>query len=124
MKTAYYTPEQKEAIWKRIIFLCRRKGWTLTDASVKAGLSRSYVASMRSKERVPSIAALSKLADLFKVSVDYLLTGVEDKDPITDKLLARLTDRFIDDAPFRKCITRLVDASDDTINAVNTLLFK
>lgn len=54
-----------------------QKGWTQEDIAGKLGVSRPSIAGYESKDRVPRKEMLNKIADLFGVSIDYLLGRIE-----------------------------------------------
>lgn len=58
--------------------LCKEKGISPTGAALEMGISRGAVSAWKNEARVPSSAILTKIADYFGVSVDYLL-GNEEK---------------------------------------------
>ena len=53
--------------------LCKEKGISPTGAALEMGISRGAVSAWKNEARVPSSAILTKIADYFGVSVDYLL---------------------------------------------------
>lgn len=53
-------------------------GTSAAAASVKAGLSNSYIRDLKRRKANPNVASLSKLAGVLGVSTDYLLKGRED----------------------------------------------
>lgn len=57
---------------ERIKLLCQQNNMTLADLADKIGISRSTI-SRWNKENTPSSTTLSKIADFFNVSTDYLL---------------------------------------------------
>lgn len=50
-----------------------RRGWSNADLAEKLGVSRKTIYNWENAGRIPA-AALDKMADIFGVSVDYLLT--------------------------------------------------
>jgi transcriptional regulator with XRE-family HTH domain len=59
----------------RFKMLREQRGWTQDDAAERLGISRSTIAGYESgaKARVPREDMLIKIADVFDVSIDYLL---------------------------------------------------
>lgn len=49
-----------------------RRGWSIADFAEKLGVTRKTIYNWENAGRIPA-AALDKMADLFGVSVDYLL---------------------------------------------------
>jgi transcriptional regulator with XRE-family HTH domain len=50
-----------------------KRGWTQEEVATKVGAARSTYANWESGKREPDLATAEKLADLFEVSVDYLM---------------------------------------------------
>ncbi len=65
-------------LYERIETLCDERGINITQMCREAGIPRSALSDYKSN-RIKSIATdkLSKIANYFGVSVDYLLTGEE-----------------------------------------------
>lgn len=49
-----------------------RKGWSTADLAEKIGVSRKTLYNWENSGKIPAVA-LDKMADLFGVTVDYLL---------------------------------------------------
>ncbi|GIO13577.1 hypothetical protein J19TS2_31320 [Cohnella xylanilytica] len=49
------------------------RGWTQEDVANKVGVARSTYANWESGKREPDLDTSQKLADLFEVSLDYLV---------------------------------------------------
>ncbi|WP_087064239.1 helix-turn-helix domain-containing protein [Intestinibacillus massiliensis] len=64
--------------------LCSKKGVTPTRAALEIGLSKSTPTSWKNRGLTPQGDTLSKIADYFGVSTDYLL-GNEQKEKPTGK---------------------------------------
>lgn len=70
---------------QRIKTLRKEKGLTQNQLANKLGITDKAVSKWETEEANPDIALLVKLAELFNVTIDYLLTGkVEDKISIDD----------------------------------------
>ncbi len=61
--------------------LCKQKNVSPTRASLEIGLSKSTATKWKNTGATPNGETLSKIADYFGVSTDYLLTGSGGKDP-------------------------------------------
>ena len=70
----------------RIKSLRRSAGLTQLQLSYKIYVSESYIALIESGKRNPSIEIVSKLADVFHVTTDYIVNGSEAED---DKLMLK-----------------------------------
>lgn len=55
--------------------LCKKKGISVTKATVEIGLSRTIGTKWKNTGAVPNGETLNKIADYFGVTTDYLLTG-------------------------------------------------
>lgn len=65
-----------ESLNERIKQLRKEKGWTQGQLAEQLGVTDKAVSKWEVGEANPDISLLAKLAELFGVSVDYLLTGV------------------------------------------------
>lgn len=63
------------SIGKQIAELRKQKGLTQENVAEKCGVSRQAVTKWESDEGTPQIDNLIELADLFNVSLDYLIRG-------------------------------------------------
>ncbi|GIO30146.1 hypothetical protein J2TS6_12870 [Paenibacillus albilobatus] len=57
----------------RIAELRERRGWTQEQLSASIGISRAALSHYEKNRRKPDYETLNRLADLFQVSIDYLL---------------------------------------------------
>ncbi|CAH2714873.1 HTH-type transcriptional regulator SinR [Neobacillus rhizosphaerae] len=65
-------------IGQRIKKLRQQKGYTLTELAELANVSKSYLSNIeRSLNKNPSIHFLMKTAKPLDVSIEYLLTGID-----------------------------------------------
>ncbi|MBC8546491.1 helix-turn-helix transcriptional regulator [Clostridiaceae bacterium NSJ-31] len=64
--------------------LCVKKGVSPSKACLDMGLSRSLAAKWKNTKATPSADAMSKIANYFGVTVDYLL-GIEQKKSSTEE---------------------------------------
>lgn len=64
-------------ILERIQELAKKRDITLKELSLELGFSKNYLYSL--KTQAPSADKLSKIADYFRVSTDYLLGRSDDK---------------------------------------------
>ena len=67
----------KHSIGKMIAALRKTKGWTQVDLAEKLNISDKAVSKWESEAGYPEITMFPRLADLFGVSIDYLMTGKE-----------------------------------------------
>lgn len=62
-------------IYDTFKLLCKKKGVSMSNACVEMGFSRSMAYKWKSTSTNPSADVLSKMADYFGVTVDYILGG-------------------------------------------------
>ncbi len=82
----------KPVLAKNIIELRKSNNWTQTELAEKLNYSDKAVSKWERAESVPDIAVLKEIADLFEVSVDYLLEE-EHADKKTPPVLSRQKSR-------------------------------
>lgn len=72
----------------RLENLREQYGYTKKEVSIKLGFSPNVYGSYEREERRPSYETLIKLADLYNVSLDFLICGKEDNPTLdsTNKL--------------------------------------
>ena len=58
---------------QRIATLREKRGWTQDELSKLLGISRAALSHYEKNRREPDFDTLTKLADLLKVSIDYLV---------------------------------------------------
>lgn len=68
----------------KIAALREKRGLTQEDLASKIGISRASLSHYEKNRREPDYTTLTKLADFFHVSVDYLLGRTADSASITD----------------------------------------
>jgi len=67
-----------KTISERITFLRKQKGLSQNELAEKIGISKAQMSRYTAKGVQPSANVLLKLADVFSVSVDYILNGDTD----------------------------------------------
>ncbi|MGR6338426.1 helix-turn-helix domain-containing protein [Priestia megaterium] len=81
--------------------LCReKKGFTQKFIAEKVGIKNNTLSSYEANKRQPDYDTLKALADLYEVSIDYLLTGDEyriSSDDMWKELLDPKTELFFKD---------------------------
>ncbi|WP_219835810.1 helix-turn-helix domain-containing protein [Paenibacillus sp. R14(2021)] len=96
-------------IGNRIANLRDRRGWTQEQTAVMLGISRAALSHYEKNRREPDTDTLSKFADLFNVSVDYLVgrTAVQDNKLST---------------PEREFVDQLELADDELLNKFDLMI--
>lgn len=64
----------------KIIEERKKNGWTQEDLTQKLGVSRQSVSKWESAGAIPDLKKIIQLADLFGVSIDYLLKDEVEKE--------------------------------------------
>lgn len=62
---------------ERVKLLCKKKGVSMNTAEKEIGLAKGYISKLEKSN--PNMTTLQKMAEYFDVSVEYLMTGTEDK---------------------------------------------
>ena len=68
----------------KIALLREKRGLTQEDLANKIGISRASLPHYEKNRREPDYATMTKLADFFHVSVDYLLGRTSEPTQVTD----------------------------------------
>lgn len=106
-------------LYNRIMDLCSAKGVSGSRMCLDLGLSKSTLSDIKSgRKRGISIATAQKMAAYLDVSVDYLLSGDEQKNIVPDELVLtedelRILSAFREMSPERqKALADLLGISD------------
>ncbi|MCP4666601.1 MAG: helix-turn-helix transcriptional regulator [Deltaproteobacteria bacterium] len=70
---------------KRIYELRKKRGWSQPELGKKIGTSGAIIGRYERGEISPSIEVARKLADLFEVTTDYLISGRDMPDILKDR---------------------------------------
>ncbi|MCU5343337.1 HTH-type transcriptional regulator AnsR [Bacillus cereus] len=62
---------------ERLSELRKNQRWSLQETADRLGIAKSTYAGYENGYRLPSLQSLSKIADLFDTSVDYILGRIE-----------------------------------------------
>lgn len=74
----------KHSIGKRIVSLRKLMGWTQVELAEKLSVSDKAVSKWESETGFPEISQFPAMANLFGVTIDYLMTGkIAEKEIIT-----------------------------------------
>ncbi len=95
---------QKETLGMRVKALRKNKKLTQMQLANKLYISESYIALIEADKRNPSMEIVSKLADFFCVTSDFLINGeIPDQEVLLVKELTELT-KGRSDAEIRSAI--------------------
>lgn len=65
----------------RIQYLRKQKGYLQEDLADKVGVSRQAVSKWESEQSTPDLEKVIAMSELFEVTTDYLLKGIERGNP-------------------------------------------
>ncbi|WP_445357460.1 helix-turn-helix domain-containing protein [Microbulbifer sp. ANSA002] len=78
----------RQAFGKRLKELRKQKGWPQKELANKQDIRYSYLNKYESGMHAPSLEKLIQLADIFEVSLDYLVMGQPmEESPIRNEVL-------------------------------------
>ena len=63
------------SIGEKIRQLRREKDWSQGQLAIKLGISEKHISRYENEKFTPSASTLKKIAEVFGVTVDYLLSG-------------------------------------------------
>lgn len=96
-------------IGDRIAQLRKRNNWSQTELAKKINASREAIGKYERNEAVPSVETAKKIADVFEVTLDYLVD--EAATPAFDKkTVSRIKDIQLLKEEDRKHVFALLDA--------------
>lgn len=109
---------EKTVLPERLRFLRLRNDWSKTDVQRKLGLpTLSTYASYEYGGRAPRTETLLKIAELYDVSVDFLL-GKDDEETVKE---LKFFDSFSNENVRRWLIENLSDANEDDFNKLKSM---
>ncbi len=77
MKRYNYNTQKGMNLGEKISYLRRQKSLSQTDLAKAAGVSREAVSKYERNEASPSVEIAKRMADVFEVSLDYLVGSTE-----------------------------------------------
>lgn len=80
---------------KRLTALRKSKKLTQEEMAAKIGVHRGTYANYERGNRQPDYETLTKIADFFEVSIDYLIRGVDPK--VQDKIFGDEAKKILND---------------------------
>lgn len=81
-------------IGSRISQLRESRGWTQEQLSSSLGISRAALSHYEKNRREPDTETLTKVADLFQVSIDYLVGRTNIPQAMLDEDVRRFVDQL------------------------------
>jgi transcriptional regulator with XRE-family HTH domain len=81
-------------IGSRIAFLRDQRGWTQEELSSSLGISRAALSHYEKNRREPDTETLSKVADIFQVTLDYLAGRTQSPSATLDPEVRQFSDQL------------------------------
>jgi len=81
-------------IGNRIAYLRDQSGWTQEQLSSSLGITRAALSHYEKNRREPDSEMLTKLADLFNVSIDYLVGRTHNPNMTLDADVQKFSDQL------------------------------
>ena len=78
----------------RISELREQKGWTQEELATMIGISRAALSHYEKNRRKPDFETLTQLADLFQVSIDYLIGRTNTSQHVLDPEIEHFTEQL------------------------------
>ena len=75
----------------RIQYLRKQKGYSQEELADKVGVSRQAVSKWESEQSTPDLEKVIAMSELFEVTTDYILKGIEPVSTTNKRLLRRCT---------------------------------
>lgn len=72
-------------ISERVLILIKNAGMTDIAISKEIGLTRGVITQWKQKKQNPSLEAVSKMAEYFDVSTDYIIFGKKTNNDLTEE---------------------------------------
>lgn len=96
-------------VGNKIVELRKQKGWSQGDLAKKIKASREAIGKYERNEAIPSVETAKNIADVFEVSLDYLVGDVL-KPSFDKRMVQRLLDFELLSEEDKKHLFALLDA--------------
>lgn len=118
------TNEKETKIPQQISLLRTRHGWTQQDLANKLGFSKQTISNWETGLKVPRMGAIQKIADLFGVSISFIIDG-DDVTPewANEKDILDLKDMLDNNVNMSYGGEELTDEEKQRVNDVLTGIF-
>ena len=110
------------AIWDRAFAVILEHGDTISSVSKAIGYDRSYLSSHRSRGHKPPFKMLIYIAVKYRVSIDYLIYGADQRKMILGEELGKVVERASHDKAFYDLICKLSELPPEKISAIYALI--
>lgn len=107
--------------------LMKTYGYTAYKVSVETGIAQSTLSDWKKGKSTPKADKLQKIADLFNVSLEYLMTG-EDKSSLTDNKYyineetAEMANKILHNKELKLLFSAAQDAAPEDIATIHQML--
>ncbi|MDB4866900.1 MAG: family transcriptional regulator [Cohnella sp.] len=81
-------------IGSRIALLRDQRGWTQEKLATSLGISRAALSHYEKNRREPDMETLTKVADLFNVTIDYLVGRTDNPHMVLDPDVGQFVDEL------------------------------
>ncbi|WP_373231302.1 helix-turn-helix domain-containing protein [Cohnella sp.] len=81
-------------IGNRIALLRDKRGWTQETLASSLGISRAALSHYEKNRREPDTETLTKVADLFSVTIDYLVGRTNEPNTVLDSDVKQFADEL------------------------------
>jgi len=99
------------AIGDKILALRKHQGWSQQQLAKKVGTSGPIIGRYERNEMVPSVEVAKKMADIFAVTLDYLVDDTGKTAEIKDKaMLQRVVEIEALEQEDKKTIVQVIDS--------------
>ena len=105
--------------------LMKEFGYTAYKVSVETGIAQSTLSDWKKGKSIPKIDKIQKIADLFHVSVDYLMTGEEKEGGETyyfNEETKKIAQKVFENKSLRMLMDSAQDATPEDIETVHSML--
>lgn len=98
---------------ERLKKLRKEKGLSQQDLSIALDIPRTTISSWESGSRTPELMTMQKLAEFFKVPIDYLLGRTDSRNPVhTENIVQNIYEVIQDDPELTDFIEKLANRRD------------
>lgn len=105
--------------------LMKEFGYTAYKVSVETGIAQSTLSDWKKGKSIPKIDKIQKIADLFHVSVDYLMKGEEKEGGETyyfNEETKEIAQKVFENKRLRMLMDSAQDATPEDIETVHSML--
>lgn len=109
-------------MWEVFEMLCEQRGVTTADVSRATGIGQSTFANWKKRRNLISAECGIKIAEALGVSLEYLMTGVEQEGYYKNDETARIAQEIHDNRELRVLFSAAKDVSPKMVKALYEVL--